>query len=123
MKVKSLIKEAIKSRVFVALSVLILLQTIFFVILVATNISSTDVQIPIQYSAFNPTQYVRDQWSYLFNFVTFAIVIFIANLFISLKILETKGRQLMISFLWLTSAIIFISTVIITALLRVAGIG
>lgn len=123
MKVKSLIQEAIKSRVFVALSVLILLQTIFFIILIATNTSSTDVQIPVQYSAFNPMQYSRDQWFYLLNFVFFAITIFITNLLVSLKILEVKGRQLMISFLWLTSAIIFISTIITAALLRVAGIS
>ncbi|MDR0957023.1 MAG: hypothetical protein LBM09_00380 [Candidatus Nomurabacteria bacterium] len=122
MDIKKLSREAIKSRMFVGCWILIFIQTIFLIVLVATNIRSTSVQIPIQYSAFNPMHYARDQWFYLFNFIFFAVAILVVNLLISLKILEIKGRPLALGFLWMTAAVIFISTIVIAALLRVAGI-
>ena len=122
MKVKSLFLDAVKSRIFVGISILILIQTIFLIILVSLNIRVTSVQIPVQYSAFNPTLYSREQWFYLFNFTLFAVMAFIINLFISLKILDIKGRSLALSFLWLTAAVMFIAIIITAALLRVAGI-
>ena len=122
MKVKTLFKEALKSRLFVGISILILIQTIFLVVLVSINIHPTSVQIPVQYSAFNPTLYSREQWYYLFFFSIFAVLVLIINLLTSLKILEIKGRSLMLSYLWLTSSILFIATIMTAALLRVAGI-
>ncbi|MCL2451840.1 hypothetical protein FWD20_03145 [Candidatus Saccharibacteria bacterium] len=122
MKVKNLFLEAIKSRIFSALWVVILLQVISLVILVATNIHSNHLQIPVRFNAFSTSQYFRDQWFYLFNFIIFGITILIANGLISLKILEVKGRHLALSFLWFTVAILLIATILIASILRIAGI-
>jgi len=122
MKVKNIFLQAIKSRTFVALWALILIQTIVLVILVSVNIQPRQLQIPVRFDAFAPEQYFRDQWFYLFNFMVFGVLVFIANSLVSLKILDVKGRHLALGFLWSTVAILVIVTVLIAAILRVAGI-
>lgn len=122
MSIKPLLLEAIKSRIFVALWVVILLQTIALVILVAVNVHPSQLQVPVRFDTFSTTQYFRDQWFYLFNFIGFGVVMLSVNGLISLKILEVKGRHLALSFLWLTAAMLLIAIVLIAAVLRVAGI-
>jgi hypothetical protein len=122
MKVKSIFLEAIKSRVFVALWVVILIQVISLITLVAINVHPSQLQIPVRFDAFSTTQYFRDQWFYLFNFILFGVVVLFTNGLISLKILEVKGRHLALGFLWFTVAILMIATILIAAVLRVAGI-
>jgi hypothetical protein len=122
MKVKNLFLEAIKSRIFVALWIVILIQTISIVVLVAVNAHPNQLQIPVRFNAFSTTQYFRDQWFYLLNFVFFAVAVFFINGLISLKILDVKGRHLALSFLWLTIAILLIAAILIATILRVAGI-
>jgi hypothetical protein len=122
MKVKDTFLQAIKSRTFVALWVLILVQVIILTILVAVSVHPRQLQIPVRFDAFAPEQYFRDQWFYIFNFLIYGIVVFFTNTLISLKILDVKGRHLALGFLWLTIAILLIATVLIAAILRVAGI-
>jgi hypothetical protein len=122
MKVKNLFLDAVKSRIFVALWAVILIQVVSLIILVAVNIHSNQLQIPVRFNAFSATQYFRDQWYYLFNFIFFAVVVFLTNIFISLRILEIKGRHLALGFLWFTVATLLIATIFIATILRVAGI-
>ena len=122
MKVKTLFLEAIKSRTFVALWVLVLIQVIILITLVLVNVHPRQLQIPVRFDAFASEQYFRDQWFYLFNFVVFGIVVFITNSLVSLKILDVKGRHLALGFLWSTVVVLLIATVLIAAILRVAGI-
>jgi hypothetical protein len=122
MNVKTTFLEAIKSRVFVALWVLMLIEVIVLVILVAMNIHPGQLQIPVRFDAFSTQQYFRDQWFYLFNFIAFGAVVFITNSLISLKILDIKGRHLALGFQWATVVVLLITTILIAAVLRVAGI-
>jgi len=86
------------------------------------NVYSRQLQIPIRFDAFSIEKYFRDQWFYLFNFIIFGVMVFFLNGLISLKILDIKGRQLALSFLWVTIVILFIATVLMAAILKIAGI-
>jgi len=122
MKVKNILLEAVKSRIFVALWVLMLVEIIILVILVAMNIYPRQLQIPIHFDAFSTEQYFRSQWFYLFNFIAFGITVFVLNTLIGLKILDIKGRHLALGFLWTTVTVLSIATILIAAVLKVAGI-
>lgn len=99
-----------------------LIQIVTLVVLVAVNIHPRQLQIPIHFDAFSTEQYFRARWFYLFNFIAFGAMVFVLNSLISLKILEIKGRHLALSFLWATVAVLFIATILIAAVLGVAGI-
>lgn len=119
---KNTFKEAIKSRVIISLWVLLLIQTVFLIIFTLANIHVSQLQIPVRFSAFSSTQYFRDQWFYIINFAVISLVYLVLNIAISVKLLNVKGRHLAIAFLWLSVAVLAISTLLILAVLRVAGI-
>ena len=119
---KPLFKEAIRSRAFIALWSVLLAEIIFLVVVAVVYIHSSQLQVPFRYSAFSETQYFRTQWFYLFNFVGFGVVALIFNSLISLKLLEKKGRHIALIFLWLSIGIFAVSILLMTAVLRVAGI-
>jgi hypothetical protein len=123
MKVKSLFREAIRSRAFIALWGTMFMQLIVLLILALTMIHSSQLQEPVRYSAFSSLLFYRDQWTYLWNFAIFGAVVCGVNGLVSLKILELKGRTLALNFLSLTVAVLAITTILIVAILRTASIG
>jgi len=123
MKVKLLLQEAVKSKALVALWVLLFVQTAIFVTITLFNIHPSQLQIITQCSQFNPANCMRGQWFYIANFTLFGIVYFIANILISLKILETKGRPMTLLFLWLSVGVLLTMGIVIISLLSVTGIS
>lgn len=118
---KSLFKEALHSRSFMALWGIMLLQIILLMILASIYIHPGQ-QVPVRYSAFAEMQYFRAQWFYLLNFVIFGLAVFGFNSLISLKLLGVKGRHMALSFLWLSIIVLTVAILLIAAVLRVAGI-
>ena len=123
MNLKATFSEAVRSRAFIALWSVMLIQLIALIILALAMIHSSQLQEPVRYSAFSPLLFYKDQWTYLWNFAIFGVIVFVANGLISLKILEIKGRSLALNFLSLTVTVLLIATILITAILRTAGIG
>jgi len=121
MNVKKPFLNAIKSRTFVALWGLILLQTIVLVTLAAVNTrSGLTIQTHCDIGGNVPDcTHAEAPWWYTLNFAAFAVVAFVLNTLISLKLLEIKGRQLALAWLWLTVAVLLISSVLIGAILRI----
>ena len=124
MNVKNLFLQATKSRVFVALWAIIFLQTVVLATMTLLHAhSGLTVQIHCDLSGgTTDCTHAEAPWYYLFNFAGFAVIIFAINILISLKLLEVKGRSLALGWLWLTVAILVITTVLIAAILRVVGL-
>ncbi len=122
MELKLLFKEASRSRAFIVLWGIMLIQIIMLVIIASLYIHASQLQVPVRYSAFAEAQYFRSQWLYLFNFIGFGVVVFILNSLISLKLLGVKGRHLALSFLWTSIIVLAVAILLIAAILRVAGI-
>lgn len=122
MELKSLFKEASRSRAFVALWGVMFVQIIALAIISILYIHANQLQVPVRYSAFAEKQYFRSDWLYLFNFIGFGVVVFILNSLISLKLLGIKGRHLALSFLWTSIIVLAVAILLIAAILRVAGI-
>ena len=122
MELKLPFKEALRSRAFVALWGIMFAQIVVLVIISSLYIHVSQLQVPVRYNAFAEAQYFRAQWFYLFNFIGFGVVVFIFNSLISLKLLSVKGRHLALSFLWISIIVLAVAILLITAILRVAGI-
>lgn len=122
MDTKQAFTEVIRSRVFLALYFVMLLQTALLVVLVLAMSHSSQLQVPVHYSAFSSVQFYREQWYYLLNFAFFGLLVFGVNGFIALKLYAEKGRSMAVNFLLLTVAVLAISTVLIVALLRVTNL-
>ena len=103
---KEAVADAIKSRFFVVLSIVCLLEMLAMIIIALTHARAgltikTHCEI-IGKAAINCTS-SDAPWYYIFNFAVFPAVVFVANLLVSLKLLAVKGRQLALCWLWLTA--------------------
>lgn len=101
----------------VLLSALILLALIFS-LNIGLSIHPSYVQQVSHYSAFGITQFYRDQWFYIFVFVTFGIVAAVLHVIISVKLLVVKGHSLAVMFAWIGIGIILFSWITSLALLN-----
>jgi len=119
---KDTFNEAIRSRVFLALFIIIAIEAIAFVILVLSMGKIGVPQVPVRFDGFSYTELFRENGSYLINFAVFGVVVAVANIMVSLKLLHTKGRTMALGILWLTIAIFIILTIILLALLRIGSV-
>ena len=105
-QIKEAVADAIKSRFFVVLSIVCLLEMMVMIVIALTHARAgltikTHCEI-IGKAAINCTS-SDAPWYYIFNFAVFPAVVFVANLLVSLKLLAVKGRQLALCWLWLTA--------------------
>ena len=105
-QIKEAVADAIKSRIFVVLSIVCLLEMLVMIVIALTHARAgltikTHCEI-IGKAAINCTS-SDAPWYYIFNFAVFPAVVFVANLLVSLKLLVVKGRQLALCWLWLTA--------------------
>ena len=110
-------------RAFWAAWVAIALVLVIIIIIGAIYIRPSDLQVPVRYSGYGITHFYRDKWYYEIAFVVFAILVALFHTLISAKLLEVKGRQFALGFLWLTVVILVITAVFILAILRVAALS
>lgn len=115
-------KQATHSRMMMLIWSIIVAQMILLIVIISINIHPSQLQLPFRFSEFSSTQYFREQWFYILNFLFFAIVFLVVNFVVAIKILEIKGRHLTLAFQWLNVAILAIITAQILAIVRVAGI-
>lgn len=107
-QIKEAVADAIKSRFFVVLSIVCLLEILVMIVIALTHARAgltikTHCEI-IGKAAINCTS-SDAPWYYIFNFAVFPAVVFVANLLVSLKLLAVKGRQLALCWLWLTALV------------------
>jgi len=105
-QIKEAVADVIKSRFFVVLSIVCLLEMLVMIVIALTHARAgltikTHCEI-IGKAAINCTS-SDAPWYYIFNFAVFPAVVFVANLLVSLKLLAVKGRQLALCWLWLTA--------------------
>lgn len=107
-QIKEAVADAIRSRFFVVLSIVCLLEMLVMIVIALTHARAgltikTHCEI-IGKAAINCTS-SDAPWYYIFNFAVFPAVVFVANLLVSLKLLAVKGRQLALCWLWLTALV------------------
>lgn len=116
-------KEMVGDRAFWAAWVAIGVLIGIIVIIGAIYIRPSDLQVPVRYSGYGITHFYRDKWYYEIVFIVFAVLVAFFHTIISAKLLEVKGRQFALGFLWLTVVILAIAAVFILAILRVAALS
>ena len=119
MNIRESLQTILGDRAFFAAWLLMLVLVLVVIVLGSVYIRPSDLQVPVRYSSFGITNFYRDKWYYLISLVVFALVIAVMHTGISLRLMATKGRAFAITFLWMTIAMLIVSTVTIYALFRV----
>lgn len=123
MNIKPQLKEMIGDRSFWVAWGVIALLLVIIIITGIVYIRPSDLQVPIRYSGFGVTHFYRDKWFYEILFMVFAVFVAVFHTLISAKLLQIKGREFALGFLWLTVILLVVSAVFILAILRVASLS
>jgi hypothetical protein len=119
---KSAFTQAIRSRVFLVLWIIIIVQAVFLVLLTLSLGKIGQPGVPYRYDGFSATGIFRDNGSYLLNFIFFAVAVPILNSFVSLKMYAVRGRSVGLGILWLTVVIMLAATIFVVALLNLGNV-
>lgn len=114
---------ALHSRMFVSLWILLFLQALTVVILVLTHPhSGLTIQAHCDVVSSVPVcNSTEVSWSYIFYFAIFAMLVFLIDSLISLRLLATKGRRFAIIFLWIAVVVLAISAALIIGIFHTIG--
>lgn len=105
--------------VVVALFILICLAVL---ILLALGIHPSERQVAVHYTSFGTTNFYRDKWLYLLSFVGFTLVMAVAHVLLTFKVLQEKGKDLAIAFAWLGIIVALVSAALFYQILKIASI-
>jgi hypothetical protein len=118
-QLKGAFREAVKSRVFLTLWVIIIIQTVLFLIIVLSMGRIGEPGVPVRHNGFECATCINsDNGSYLLNFVFLAIVLSVVNVLVSLKLYSVKGRNIALTVLWLTIVVFAIALFFVLGLLN-----
>lgn len=100
-----------------------LLLCLAVIVYLALSIHASELQVVVHYTSFGTTNFYRDKWYYLLTFIFFVIVLAVGHTIITYKILEKKGRELALSFAWLSVIVILISVALFYQVLKIASLS
>ena len=109
-------------RMIVALSIM-LVVCLIFTIYVGLNIHQNELKIVTHYTAFGTTNFYRDKWYYLLSFVVFGIMVAVIHTLVALKLLVSRGTELALSFVWVSTIIITIAAATAYQVLKIAALA
>ena len=98
----------------------ILLGGIAYIIYVAFNLSSSDLQLAIRYTSYGETHFYREKWWYLLSFIGFGLLFITAHIGIVAKLYVIGLRPLARGFAWLSLLILVLTFVYTYAVLGIA---
>lgn len=116
-------KQMVGDRAFLAAWAAIGVVLLVIVLIGVVYIRPSDLQVPVRYSGFGITHFYRSKWYYEMVFIVFAVLVAVFHTLISAKLLDVKGRQFALGFLWLTVVILVIAAVFTLAIFRVAALS
>jgi hypothetical protein len=113
----------LKDRLLSGLLAAFLLMCLVVILYLAFTIHQSELQVVVHYTSFGTTNFYRDKWYYLLSFVVFVLVMAIVHSVIAFKLLEKKGRDLAIAFVWLSLLMIFVATALFYQVLKIASLS
>lgn len=112
--------SAIKNRAYATPLVLGVLLVIILLIMGATHIRVSELQVPVRYSSFGMTNFYRERWFYQLAFMVFGIIVYVFHALISLKLHDKKDIRFAIAFQWLTVIVLIMTVITVAAIFQVA---
>lgn len=117
------IKAVLGDRYLVFVLSLLILLTIIFCIYVALSLNPSELQVVTHYTTFGSTNFYRDKWYYLINFILFGVVSLAGYIVLTGKIFVQKGRELAIPFAWLGIIVMFVAMAVAYQVLKIAALS
>lgn len=116
------LQSLLADRALLSVLSLFLLGCLAVLIYLAVSIHVSELQIVVHYTSFGTTNFYRDKWYYLLNFVAFIIVMAVVQVILTQKILVQKGHQLAMAYAWLSVVVVFLTGATVFQVVRIASL-
>ena len=93
------------------------------IVYLAFMIRASELQIVVHYTSFGTTNFYRDKWYYLLSFVGFILVMAVVHTIVTYKLLQKRGRDLALSFVWLSILLVLIAVALFSQVLKIASLS
>jgi len=117
------VKSITEDRYVAVLFGVFLVLCIASVVFLSTQIRSSELQVVVHYTSFGATNFYRDKWYYLLTFIAFVVIIAISHSLVSYRILQKRGRELAIAFLWFSMALVLVALALFYQILKIASLS
>lgn len=114
------IKPILSDRLLIVLTSLFVLIVIGYCVYVSVSLRPSDLQVAVHYTAFGETNFYREKWFYLINFIALGLIMAVVHSVIAVKVYIQGRRPLALLFLWLSIFLIVVAFLITHAVLGVA---
>jgi hypothetical protein len=114
------IKPILSDRFMVVLTVVFILATFCYCIYVGVSLRPSDLQVAVHYTAFGETNFYREKWFYLINFIVFGLIIVVVHTVLAVKIYLQGRRPIALLFLWLSLLLLTITFLLTRSVLGIA---
>lgn len=115
-------QSSIKNRAFLIPLVIGAALVLILLILGASNIRPSELQVPVRYSSFGITNFYREQWFYQLTFILFGFALYAVHALVSVKLYQKKGAQFAVGFQWLTVALLLMTVITVAAIFQVVDL-
>ena len=113
-------QSSVKDSAYLAPLVIGGLLIIVLLIMGASHIRISELQVAVRYSSFGITNFYREQWFYQLTFMVFGIAVYVIHTLVGLKLYQKKGQRFAVAFGWLTVALLAITVITVAAIFQVA---
>ena len=113
-------QSSIKDRAYLTPLILGGILVVILLIMGASNIRISELQVAVRYSSFGITNFYREQWFYQLTFMVFGLAIYVLHTLVGLKLYQKKGHGFAVAFQWLTVVLLLITVVTVAAIFQVA---
>lgn len=116
----AIFKQVIKDRYMVILLSTLIVLTLIFCIIFGLTLHASELQVVNHYTAFGTTNFYRNKWYYLLNFIGFGVMLMTVNVALAAKLHTEKGRGFALAFIWFSLVVLVIAAVLSHYILQVA---
>jgi hypothetical protein len=113
-------QSSVKDRAYLTPLVVGGLLVIVLLVMGASHIRISELQVAVRYSSFGITNFYREQWFYQLTFMVFGIAVYVLHTLVGIKLYQKKGQSFAVAFQWLTVALLAITIVTVAAIFQVA---
>lgn len=114
------IKPILSDRFMIVLTGVFVLTALGYCVYVGVSLRPSDLQVAVHYTAFGETNFYREKWFYLINFIALGLIVAFVHSVVAFKVYIQGRRPLALLFLWLSIFLLIVAFLITRAILGIA---
>jgi hypothetical protein len=122
-KLLSFAKTMVQDRFIAILLVVFLLVCLLLLGYLAVTLKPSELQVVVHYTSFGTTNFYRDRWYYLLSFGLFAVITATIHIILTYKLLQSRGRDITIAFIWMSIILVIIAVALFYQVLKIASLS